>query len=499
MAYIEQIKGRYNLIIGYIGTIMVGVGLALLIPLMLLPAFKSEIYQASSFLIPSALTILIGVVLRRWKNVNYEVTLTLQEGGVIVILAWLGTVLVSALPFMLSGQLNFTQAIFESVSGWTTTGLSVVDVAEMSNIFLLWRSTMQFFGGAGIAVVMLSAIIGPHGLGLYNAEGRSDKLLPNVAKSTKLIMMIYSSYVLAGVLLYIAAGMPWFDAINHAIAALSTGGFSTKVNSIGEYHNLKIELITIILMILGTINFAAHFVLLKGQVKRFLKIGEIRFMFFLLSVAIPIVSFLSLSKIFGSLGKSIRVGAFEIISALSTTGFSTVSYSSWDSFAVFFMIILMIIGGGTGSTAGGLKLYRVYLMIKSLGWNIRGYLLPQNSIQQNYVTRAEGKYYVSQQHIIDVSSFTVLYMITYVFGVAVIVLHGYPLQDAMFEFASSLGTVGLSVGITAPNAPVLVLWTQILGMMLGRLEFLVIFFAGAKMIRDIRLAIKKERAVNTFF
>jgi len=492
MLYLEQIKQRYELIIGYVGTIILGLGVVLLFPLLLYPIYPSEIIDMKFFIIPSMIAIILGYIMRRSLKSVKDVTLTIQEGGVIVIFSWIFTILISALPFILSGKLNFTQAIFESVSGWTTTGLSVVDVTKTSHMFLLWRSLMQFFGGAGLAVVMLSAIIGPHGLGLYEAEGRSDKLLPNVTRSTKLIMAIYSSYVLAGVILYILAGMDWFGAINHSIAALSTGGFSTEVESIGAYNSISIELITIILMIAGTINFAAHFLLIRGKIKEFFKVGEIRFMFFLFSLSIPITAFISLRSLYGSLGRGFRVAAFEIVSALSTTGFSTVGYGDWNYFAVFILIILMIIGGGAGSTAGGIKQYRIYIMIKSLIWNIKGYFTPNNAIKQDYINRPEGKYYVANGHISQVSNFITIYLIFYIIGVLVMLAYGYPLQDSMFEFASSLGTVGLSVGITSPDAPMLVLWTQIFGMMLGRLEFFVMFFAGIKIFRDGRFLFSRQ-------
>jgi len=485
--YIQRLKERYQLIIGYLGTIVIGLGLSLLTPLLIIPIYRGELREIPYFLIPSVISILLGYAMRRRIKLGKGVTLTLHEGGVIVVLAWIITILISSLPFILSGRLNFTQAMFESVSGWTTTGLSVIDVTETPNTFLLWRSIMQFLGGAGLAVVMLSAIIGPHGLGLYNAEGRSDKLLPDVARSTKLIMIIYASYIIAGVALYILAGMNWFDAINHSIAALSTGGFSTKADSIGEYNSVVIELITIVLMFLGTINFAAHFLLLKGEVKRFFKIGEIRFMFFLLSIAIPVTTFVSLLGLYNSIEKSIRVGVFELVSALSTTGFSTVGYANWSGFAIFIMIILMVIGGGAGSTAGGLKQYRIYIMLKSLVWNIKGYLVPRNTVRQDYVVRPDGKYYVPNEHIVETGTFVTIYFITYAIGVLIMLAHGYPLQDSLFEFASSISTVGLSVGITAPDAPVLVLWSQIFGMMLGRLEFFVFFIAGVKIYKDIKL------------
>jgi trk system potassium uptake protein TrkH len=488
MIFLRQLKKRYQLIIGYTGTMTVGIGIMLLIPLIVLFFYNDETHQATNFVIPGIISIGFGFFLRSVNKKSSDVSLSIQEGGIIVIFTWINAVIFSALPFILSGQLNFTQAVFESVSGWTTTGLSVVDVTKTDNIFLFWRSLMQFFGGAGLAVIMLSAIAGPHGLGLYNAEGRSDKLLPNVRKSTKLIMTIYSGYVLAGIILYVSFGMPWFDAVNHSMAALSTGGFSVKSGSIGDYNSLSIELVTIILMFLGTINFTAHYVLLKGEIRKFFRIGEIRFMFFLVAVITPLVSFISFNKLYDSLSQSFRVSTFEVISALSTTGFSIAgSYKEWSSFSMFLLIILMIIGGGTGSTAGGIKQYRVYVMIKSLIWNIQQYLLPRNIVRENAIYRPEGEFYLKKNHIIDISNFIFLYMIIYLLGVLIFLFYGYSLQDSMFEFASSLGTVGLSIGITSPSVPKVVMWTQTIGMILGRLEFFVIFYSVLKIINDLKL------------
>lgn len=486
MIYSRILREKYNMIIGYTGIILMGLSITMLLPLLILPVYANEFYTAKYFVISALITLLIGFFAYRRLRGEKSTSLTLQDGGVIVLLSWFITALLSTLPFIFSGMLNFSQATFETVSGWTTTGLSVVDVTAIPNTFLLWRSIMQFFGGAGLTVVMISAIFGPHGVGLYNAEGRSDKLLPNVRKSTKMIMAIYSGYVISGIILYMISGMSWFDAINHSIAAVSTGGFSTQPDSIGAYKSLVIELVTIVLMILGTTNFGVHFLLLRGEWKQVLKNGEVRFLGFLLALAIPLVSLGALLPFYGTLSKSVRITTFELVSALSTTGFSTVGYTDWPIAAVFVMILLMIIGGGTGSTAGGLKLYRVYLLLKSLWWELKSYILPSRTVQQNFVWRSEGKYYVPKEHIIQVANFAMLYMITYFIGVVIFLFHGYPLRDSMFEFASSLSTVGLSVGITSPDAPLGVMWTQIAGMMLGRLEFIVIFFAGIKLIKDIR-------------
>lgn len=345
---------------------------------------------------------------------------------------------------------------------------------------------MQFFGGAGLAVIMLSAIIGPYGFGLYNAEGRSDKLLPNVVKSTKLIMTIYFGYFTAGAVLYIIAGMPWFDSVNHSLAALSTGGFSTKINSIGAYNSLAIELVTIILMLLGTTNFAAHYLLLRGKIRRFARIGEVRFIFLMIIIFFPVVTFFSLVKIYENVGESLRAGIFQIITAVSTTGYSTTDFNNWDNFSVFIIILLMIVGGGIGATAGGIKSYRIYVLIKSFIWNIKSYFLPKNIVRKNYIYKPEGKYYVTRSHVIRIANFVMVYILFYLAGSLILMLAGYSMRESLFEFGSAVGTVGLSVGITSPAAPDVVLWAEIAGMIFGRLEFFVIIFAFLQIIKDLK-------------
>ncbi|MCF8019562.1 MAG: TrkH family potassium uptake protein [Vallitaleaceae bacterium] len=496
MNFINQMKAKYLLLSHYLGIVLMLNGAILMLPLLSLIFYKEESAEAIFFLLPAAIAGIIGVIV--WyvtKSQEQHAKVSIKEGGIIVVFSWIMICLVSAIPFLLSGQLNFTQAVFESVSGWTTTGLSVVDVTKTSHIFLIWRSTMQFFGGAGIAVIVLASIIGPSGLGLYSAEGRTDLLLPNITKSAKLIMTIYIGYILSGTILYIVAGMPVFDAINHAIAALSTGGFSTVPNSIGEYNNLAIEFITLILMFLGTVNFAAHYLVIKGEFKKFIQLGEIKLMFFFLSVMIPLVAYFSMNELYHNLGKSIRVAVFELTSALSTTGFSTVSYSDWNDFGILAMIILMLIGGGTGSTAGGIKQYRIYVLYRSLVRNLKGFILPSKRYEEISVNKPEGRVFLKSQEVINVSNFVFIYIIIYIIGVSIMLMNGYPLRESLFEYASSIGTVGLSVGITSASAPLSVLWAQIIGMLFGRLEILIIFYAIIKIVKDIKMIHNKARII----
>jgi trk system potassium uptake protein TrkH len=302
-----------------------------------------------------------------------------------------------------------------------------------------------------------------------------------------MILTIYSGYVLAGILLYYLLGMSLFDAINHSMAALSTGGFSTKANSIGEWNSLPLELCTTVLMLLGSMNFAAHYLLLRGKFRSVLKNGEAQLLLFIIAFFTPLSAFLGLRGLYPNLPQTLRVSSFQVISAITTTGFSTVSFSNWNAFSILGIVLLMTIGAATNSTGGGIKLYRIYLLIKSLLWEIRQYFIPKSAISMHYIWRGENKFYVEASHIREVANYTFLYLGTYFVGVMIFLAKGYPLAESMFEFASALGTVGLSIGITPKDAPPLILWTEIAGMFLGRLEFYVIFFSLIKLFKDMKL------------
>ena len=475
-----------NVIIPYLGIFLIIIGIINLMPLLVLVAYPKEFIYGKYFLIPGILSIILGLIIKKYVPVNKNRKLSGGEDAVIVFLTWILAVFISAMPFYLSNMLDFTQSIFEAVSGWTTTGLSVVDVDNCPKIYLIHRSIMNFFGGVGIVLVMVSALSATFGMSLYNCEGHQDNLLPNLLKSSRLILSIYTGYVVSGVILYTACGMPVFDAINHSIAALSTGGFGVRSESIGAYNSFSIELVTIILMILGTTNFAAHLLLIRGKFKKFFQLGEIKFMFLILGICIPLVGFFSLSQLYESAYLGLRVSMFELISALTTTGFSTVTYNDWNGFAIFIMVILMIIGGGAGSTAGGMKLYRVYILLKNCIWNIKRQFTSPHLVNEDYVYKPEGKVYIKDSDRKDISNYAFMYMLLYVIGVSIMLLNNYSLKDSLFEFASALGTVGLSIGITSPMAPPIILWTEIFGMMFGRLEIWVIIIAVIKIFKNMR-------------
>jgi trk system potassium uptake protein TrkH len=286
--------------------------------------------------------------------------------------------------------------------------------------------------------------------------------------------------------------MGLFDSINHSMAAISTGGFSTQTASIGHYDNLQIEIVTIILMFLGTINFATHYTLLRAKIKTFFKNAEIRFMIVVLLLLTPILMFFSLNMLYPRLGENFRITFFQIVTALSTTGFSTIDFAGWPVFANFIIILLMLVGGGTGSTAGGIKQYRIYLILKSIYWEIKEQFLPRRNISSNYLWRGEHKFYINSEHVKQVANYIILYLFTFFIGVGIHTAYGYSLLDSMFEFGSALGTVGLSIGLLSPESPLGIIWTQTLGMFLGRLEFLIILYAGIKLFKDGIYLVKSE-------
>ncbi|HUW70975.1 MAG TPA: TrkH family potassium uptake protein [bacterium] len=469
-----------------LGSILIIMGVIFLTPLAGFVFYPSERSSAAPFLVSGLSLMLVGTLLVLASGKRGKAPLSELNGSVVVLLSWLLACLVSTIPLMRLGSLGFTQALFESVSGWTTTGLSVVDVTSASHTILLWRSIMQLAGGAGLAIIMLAAFSMPIGAGLYRAEGRTDQLVPHVVRSAKLVMMLYLGYAVAGIIAYRIAGMSLFDAINHSFAAVSTGGFSTRAESIGYWDSPLIEAITIPLMILGNTNFLTAYLLFSRKFRAFFRNGELR-LFALLFVVGSITVFFAVSiGLYPTLGKGIRVAIFESVTALTTTGFSTVGYGSWNPTGILILIILMLIGGGTCSTAGGIKQYRVYLLGKSIWWEIKRSLSPRNAIIARRIHQGEDYSFVSVDHIMRTGTFVFLYIAVFLMGSCFIATFGYSMSDSLFEFASSLGTVGLSVGITGAGTPLPVLWVQIVGMLLGRLEFFVVFVAIGKMARDVK-------------
>ena len=483
--YSRFLRQRYQAIVGYTGLICAIAGLVILSPLLALIFYPEEINLAWGFALPGIILTLMGGLFWRFFTPKKVISLSLPEGSVIVLLAWLVAIVVGTVPFMLIQELNFTQAMFESTSGWTTTGLSVVDVTQASRLILLYRSNIELAGGGGFAIIALSAISGLSGAGLTSAEGRTEQLAPNVRRSAKLVLSIYSGYAVVGILALVLAGMGWFDAVNHSFAALSTGGFSTRTDSIGYWDSPPIEAVTIVLMILGTLNFLTSYFLLRGKFKSVIRNGEVKLMALVIPLCALIIFFGVAVNLYDTLGKGIRVAIFETITALSTTGFSTVGYSDWNSMGWVVLIILMLIGGGTGATAGGIKQFRIYALYRALLWEVKRMMQPKNTITEPSYWQGDRRGFLDDSQIRTIAMFLFIYFLVFFAGVTITAAYGNSIADSLFEYASSLSTVGLSIGVTSGDAPFGLLWTQIVGMFLGRLEFFTVFVGIISLFKDL--------------
>ncbi|MFU8793210.1 MAG: TrkH family potassium uptake protein [Acholeplasmataceae bacterium] len=482
----RKIVSGYPLILNYLGVFAILIGIITLLPLFVLIFVRGEGMYAKHFFLPALFSMSIGLaVVLRYKG--YEKgRLERNQDAILVTMIWIMSIFVASLPFVLSGTYTFTQAFFESTSGFSTTGLTVVNVEEAPKIFLFFRSFLQFVGGVGLVLVLTSAISDKFGMRLYSAEGHNDKLMPNLIRSARMILSIYSGYIILGMLAYYFLGMTLFDALNHSIAAVATGGFSTKALSIGYYDSPAIEIVTMVLMILGGTNFLVHLMLLKGKLKNVISHVELKLLLILCIIFIPMLVLNVISIYNGDFWLSLRIASFQFLSAVTGTGYQTIpSFLVMPSTFILGLIIVMVLGAGMGSTAGGIKQFRVALAFKSVYWNFKAQMTHKKALRARFINRVGQKTIVEKEDINQNYAFIVVYLTALVVGTLIFSGFGYGLKESLFEFASALGTVGLSMGLIHADAHPLLLWTGTVGMFLGRLEFYVVFIAIFKVINDI--------------
>ena len=478
------------------GKLMILIGLLVIAPLAILPFYPQDMGCAVFFLLPGLLSVLAGGLVcafgKREAYFSSDRLTAHRHSNNSVLFTWFWGIAVGAMPFFLSGQLKFVQSLFESVSGWTTTGLSVMDVTQTSHIFLFYRSFMQYCGGLGFVMMMVMLVSGKRTMDLFNAEGHPDKLMPNLKRTAQTVFEMYIIFLILGTVAYVVCGMPLFDSLCHAMCSLSTGGFSTRLNSIGEYHSLPIEIVTIVLMLIGATNFAVLLLLLRRKWRQAMQVSEMRFLFLLLLIFVPLMA-LSLSRELGmGLGEGLRHALFNASSALSTSGYVTMSYESWPSCAIGLMTLLMLIGGGIGSTAGGLKLTRVYLILRMIGLNVKRKLLPQRCVDAPTYVKAQGRTKIDEELCSDTVGFVGCYLLLFIAGVLLLTqTAGCGLETAMFEFASALGTVGLSIGLTGTTTNNATLVVEMVGMILGRLEIFIVLTGVYYWLHGIKSLVRK--------
>ncbi len=463
---------------------------------MLIATLISFIYKDGVTLelfLAGLVTLLIGAI-AMLRTRNHRKEMNKREGYIVVAFGWIVMSLTGTLPYIATEAIpSFTNAFFETISGYTTTGASILnDIEVIPEGVLFWRSTTHWIGGMGIIVLAIAILplLGVGGMQLFAAEApgpSGDKLHPRITDTAKRLWLIYVGYTVAETILLQAAGMSFFDAINHALSTVSTGGFSTKNASVAEWNdNPAIQYIIIFFMFMAGTNFVLSYYLFKGKVSKILKDEEFKLyskfiITFTLIAAVLIYFRADISQssiahpmVLGEAESALRHGLFQVISVITTTGFITADYTMWTPFLTVFFFGLMFLGGSAGSTSGGVKVMRQLILIKNSFLEFKRALHPNAIIPVRY----NGKS-VSKDIVFNVLGFFILYMLSFIVGALVFSMFQMDFTSAIGLSASSLGNVGPALGDFGPvnnyaALPPLGKWWASFLMLIGRLELFTV-------------------------
>lgn len=470
----------------YLGVLVLFSSLALLVPFVTALAC-GEWEPASRYLLTIGIAVIVGSGLRFLRIDPGR--LNRQQALAVTGFAWIALAFIATVPLHLSGHYaSYLDALFDGVSGLTTTGASLVqDLDHLSNADNMWRFMMHLLGGLGLIVVALSfGLFGRGASALYASEGRSEHVVPNVVQTTRLIAKIamvitfIATIVLTGLCVFM--GMEPLRAFLHAlwiaISGFMTGGFAPMSQSIMYYHSFPIELLLMLLMLLGSINFVLHSEVWKGRVAVFFRDLETRTMVLWLGVmACVIAASLSASAELSDLPAMLRRGLFMVVSAFSTTGFQNITSNQMttvlSSGAFLVIAVLMAVGGSGGSTTGGIKFRRIGIIMKSVVAAIKEALAPDSArvvVSYNHV----GRRVLAPDVVKEAMMVFILYVVTYAIGALVGIAHGYEATQAIFESVAMASNGGLSSGLISPGMPPTLELFYILQMWAGRLEFVTL-------------------------
>ncbi len=465
-----------RLIARFIGILIFFLGISMGAPLIVSLIHNDG--ESGSFLISMLFTSLIGLGMLLFSGrQRQEGQLSHRDGVAIVTFGWIAAALFGAIPYLLTKTIpHFTDAFFESISGFTTTGASVLSrIQGLPEGILLWRSLTQWLGGMGIIVLSIAILpfLGVGGMQLYKAEIPSpvvDKLKPRISETAKVLWKVYILITAIEVVLLVIGGMSLFDSICHAFCTMPTGGFSTKNASIAHFNSVYMDIIIIIFMLLAGINFSLHYKLLTGDLKIFGKDSECRTFLVLVAVFTLMVGFNIHGSVYPSLFTSLRHAAFQVVSLITTTGFVTADYDKWPALSKQILLGCMFIGAMAGSTGGGMKVMRIMLLIK------QGYQELFRIIHPHAVTVVKlGGKPIPTEVLKGIWGFFLLYIGLFIASTLAMSFLGLDMISSFASVAASIGNIGPGLGIVGPvqnylGVPAAGKWILIFCMLLGRLE-----------------------------
>lgn len=400
---------------------------------------------AASMGICLAVGALLTVVFKPSSNVIFA-----KEGFVIVALCWIALSALGALPFYLSREIpSYIDAFFETASGFTTTGASILtDVEAMSRGLLFWRSFTHWVGGMGVLVFVMAVVnsLSDRSIHILRAESPGPvvgKLVPKMKQTTRILYIIYIVLTVINIIFLLIGGMPLFESIVHAVGTAGTGGFGTKADSFGSYSPY-LQWVTAIFMFIFGVNFNIYYLVLMRKFKTILKSTELKFYLGVIAVSIFVV-WINVRPLFGTAGEALRHTAFQVATVMSTTGYATTDFNLWPSFAKTVLLLLMLMGACAGSTAGGLKCARVVILIKKIRREIKKLLHPRSVSTMRY----EGKS-MENQIVSSTSSYLVVYIIILCVCFVVVSLDGFDMETNLSATVACFNNIGPAFGAAGP-------------------------------------------------
>jgi len=462
---------------------IIGILLIVLGTFMLVPYSIQILYdeKSHSFLSSSFITIFIGVLLVL-TNLQKENRLNLQQTFLFSTSAWITIALFGSIPFVLSNlNLSISDAFFESMSGITTTGSTIiVQLDSASKSILLWRAIMQWLGGIGIIVMAITVLplLKVGGMQLFKMESSDnpEKILPRTVEIASIIILIYLFLTLSCAVFYWFFGMGVFDSIAHSMTTIATGGFATHNDSIGYFKSSNIEIVATIFIVLGSVPFISYLKFLKGNKKIFFQDVQIRGLIYLILISIIVMFFyLLLNNNENSLMEGLRISSFNVVSILSGTGYVTDDFGLWGKFPLIFFLFLMFIGGCAGSTACGIKIFRLQMLFLFLNNQVKKLFSPNSISVIKYNNQK-----ISESYINSVIIFIFAYLFLFMFLAILLSISGLDFLSAISGAATSISNVGPGLGeMIGPNGnfksiPDISKWILSFGMLLGRLELFAV-------------------------
>lgn len=467
-----------KLIIRVLGFLSLVEGIAMLLALLVSVIYGE--HDVNAFVISSAISAVSGgLILLLTRNASRDIGK--REGFIIVSFSWIIFSFFGSLPYILSGSIpNLTDAFFETISGFTTTGSSILaDIEALPHGILFWRSLTQWLGGMGIIVLSLAIlpVFGIGGMQLFMAEvpgPTPDKISPRIRQTAKTLWIIYLGFTVVETLLLWIGGMTFYDAICHSFTTMATGGFSTKQASIAHWSSPFIQYVVVIFMFFAGTNFTLSYIAIKGKFRNVIKDEEFKYYgFFIIGFTLIIFLGLVLTTSFG-IEQAFRDALFQVVSIITTTGYATSDYLLWSPILTILIFVLFFFGGSAGSTGGGIKIMRIVILFKNSYYELRRMIHPHAVIPVKF-----NKHSVDSKIVTNILAFFMLYFIIFGFSVVVFTFIEPDLPSAMGAVATSLGNIGPGLGNVGPAENFAQVapagkWFLSFLMLIGRLELFTV-------------------------